>query len=458
DVERRDSPPGPVAQGRGHRADRGREFLVGQRPAGGPHVAQRRLQFLRVGVRARLHAGAAGHGQHLRQLGWGQCGQQDLAQRGDGRREPGADVHPQRNDLGHRDAGDVDDVGTVQLGDRRGFAGTRDQPLHVRPGDLPQPHGAHVRHSELHDPRGERESVVVGPGVAELLKGEEDAPCGGPGQARFGGHLGQRHHWTVGTESPDHVEAPGERFDEVRVAASTGHGDHYSLGASGTAVQPTLGDGSRVVRTSDTLTTAPHPPRSVRPIDRCHSSEHPGATPCATVKRTSVRKTSSEPEPPCAPCVRTPRRMEQHMSSTAHQPPDQSTARSDQLTKTSIAIGFAVLCATYMLNAMDRQLFYPLLPDISAELGFSLEESGWLATGFTLGLALAGPPTGYLADRLSRKAIIMGSVLVYSLCTLMLPLSVGIADMSVYRLLSGVGEGVHATALYAVVGAFFFHR
>jgi MFS family permease len=146
------------------------------------------------------------------------------------------------------------------------------------------------------------------------------------------------------------------------------------------------------------------------------------------------------------------------MSSTAQQPPDQSTARSDQLTKVSIAVGFAVLCATYMLNAMDRQLFYPLLPDISKELGFTLAESGWLATGFTLGLALAGLPTGYLADRLSRKSIIMVSVLVYSLGTLAIPLSVGIADMSVYRLLSGVGEGVQATALYAIVGAFFFHR
>lgn len=129
-----------------------------------------------------------------------------------------------------------------------------------------------------------------------------------------------------------------------------------------------------------------------------------------------------------------------------------------QLTKTSIAIGFAVLCASYMLNAMDRQIFYPLLPEIRDELGFSLEQGGLLATGFTLGLALAGPPAGYLADRLSRKAIILVSVVVYSLGTLAVPLAVGFVDMSIYRLVSGVGEGVQATALYAVIGAFFFHR
>ncbi|MEV8308260.1 MFS transporter [Streptomyces flavidovirens] len=102
---------------------------------------------------------------------------------------------------------------------------------------------------------------------------------------------------------------------------------------------------------------------------------------------------------------------------------DIALAGSEPLTRASIAIGFAVLCASYMLNAMNRQLFYPLLPDIRAELGFSLEQGGLLATGFTLGLALAGLPTGYLADRLSRKAIILVSVLVYSLGTLAIPLA-----------------------------------
>jgi MFS family permease len=111
-----------------------------------------------------------------------------------------------------------------------------------------------------------------------------------------------------------------------------------------------------------------------------------------------------------------------------------------------------------MLNAMDRQVFYPLLPEIRADLGFSLEQSGLLATGFTLGLALAGPPAGYVADRLSRKSIILFSVLLYSAGTLAIPLAVGFADMAAYRLISGVGEGIQATALYAAIGAFFFHR
>ena len=139
------------------------------------------------------------------------------------------------------------------------------------------------------------------------------------------------------------------------------------------------------------------------------------------------------------------------------------SATSDQagrapLSAAAVAVGFTVLCLSYMLNAMDRQVFYPLLPQIREEFGFSLDQGGLLATGFTLGIALTGVPAGYLIDRLSRKLIVVVSVVVYSLGTLAIPLSVGFGDMAVYRLVSGIGEGVQATAIYAVIGAFFFHR
>jgi MFS family permease len=124
----------------------------------------------------------------------------------------------------------------------------------------------------------------------------------------------------------------------------------------------------------------------------------------------------------------------------------------------AITLGFAVLCLSYLLNAMDRQVFYPLVPEIREEFGFSLDQAGLLATGFTLGLALTGVPAGYLLDRMSRKTIVVVSVVVYSAGTLAIPLAAGFLDMAVYRLVSGVGEGVQATAIYAIIGAYYFHR
>ncbi|MDQ1106741.1 MFS transporter [Nocardioides zeae] len=123
-----------------------------------------------------------------------------------------------------------------------------------------------------------------------------------------------------------------------------------------------------------------------------------------------------------------------------------------------VGLGFAVLCVSWMLNAMDRQVYYPLLPQIREELGFSLSEAGFLATGFTLGLAVAGFVAGFVIDRYARKTVVVGSVLVFSVGTGLIPLAGGFLDMAAYRLLSGVGEGVQATALYAIIGAYFFHK
>jgi MFS family permease len=128
------------------------------------------------------------------------------------------------------------------------------------------------------------------------------------------------------------------------------------------------------------------------------------------------------------------------------------------LSPVAVVVGFTMICASFTLNAMDRQIFFPLLPHIREDFGFSLERGGLLATGFTLGLAIAGFCAGFLLDRFSRKSVLVVSITAYSVATVAVPFSTGFADMALYRLLSGVGEGIQATAIFAVVGSYFFHR
>jgi len=123
-----------------------------------------------------------------------------------------------------------------------------------------------------------------------------------------------------------------------------------------------------------------------------------------------------------------------------------------------VAVGFLVLALSFMVNAMDRSVFAPLLPAIRQEYGFGLQAGGLLATGFTLGMAIAGVPAGHLVDRFSRKTVLLVSIVIYSLGTLATPLASGFGEMAAYRILSGFGEGMQAAALFAAVGAFFHHR
>jgi len=80
---------------------------------------------------------------------------------------------------------------------------------------------------------------------------------------------------------------------------------------------------------------------------------------------------------------------------------------------------FAVLLGSYVINAMDRQLFPLLVPEVRRQYGFSLSDVGLLSTVFTLGMALAGLPTGYLLSRFSRKTVLQAGIVLFSACTVL---------------------------------------
>src|SRR5438046_9017361 len=67
---------------------------------------------------------------------------------------------------------------------------------------------------------------------------------------------------------------------------------------------------------------------------------------------------------------------------------------------------FAVLLGSYVINAMDRQLFPLLVPEVRRQFNFSLSEVGLIPTVFTLGMALAGLPRGHISSRIARNAVL----------------------------------------------------
>jgi MFS family permease len=117
-----------------------------------------------------------------------------------------------------------------------------------------------------------------------------------------------------------------------------------------------------------------------------------------------------------------------------------------------------IVAASYVVNAMDRQVFPVLLPNISRDYGFSLAQGGFLSTIFTLGIGIGGIPSGYLLDRVSRKSVIVAGIVIYSVFTLLTAFSLSFYDMATYRSLTGVGEAMQNAALFSAVGAYFYQR
>src|ERR1700722_9519845 len=76
---------------------------------------------------------------------------------------------------------------------------------------------------------------------------------------------------------------------------------------------------------------------------------------------------------------------------------------------------FFVLLLSYVLNAIHRSMFSVLAIEVRDAMSLSLPQVGLASTMFTLGMGLAGIPTGYLLATMSRKAVVLLGLLIFSL-------------------------------------------
>ena len=116
---------------------------------------------------------------------------------------------------------------------------------------------------------------------------------------------------------------------------------------------------------------------------------------------------------------------------------------------------YGTLLLAYSVNAADRQLFPLLAHDVRVQYGFSLSDTGLLTTIFTLGLAVAGLPTGYFLARFSRKTVLLFGIGIFSAGTALTVLARGFPDMLVYLAATGIGEAMQLTVMIAIAANYF---
>jgi len=116
---------------------------------------------------------------------------------------------------------------------------------------------------------------------------------------------------------------------------------------------------------------------------------------------------------------------------------------------------YCVLLVGYTLMAADRYLFPVLAADIRKAFGFSLANTGLLATIFTLGLGVGGLPTGYLLARISRKSVLLTGIVIFSAATALTTTVPGFWTMLVCLAAQGIGMSMMATSMFALAASYF---
>src|SRR5579859_3755245 len=97
-------------------------------------------------------------------------------------------------------------------------------------------------------------------------------------------------------------------------------------------------------------------------------------------------------------------------------------------------------------NYADRQALSSVLPLLSKNFGFDAAQLGLIGSAFAWVYAAAAPGAGALADRLSRKRIIVSACVVWSGFTLATSVCGGLSSFIAVRALTGLGESLYFPA------------
>ncbi len=100
-----------------------------------------------------------------------------------------------------------------------------------------------------------------------------------------------------------------------------------------------------------------------------------------------------------------------------------------------------------LLELIDTTIVNVALPQIMGNLGATLEDAGWLVTGYAVANVIVLPMSGWLGDRFGRKNYFMASIVLFTIASILCGNATGLYELIAFRILQGLaGGGLLSTA------------
>lgn len=112
-------------------------------------------------------------------------------------------------------------------------------------------------------------------------------------------------------------------------------------------------------------------------------------------------------------------------------------------------VGF--MWIAYFLNYTDRQVAFSIFPVLKSELHFTYIQLGLIGSFFLWVYAFCSPISGQIADRFSKRALLVLSLLLWSGTTTLTGLSSSAHMLLFFRALMGVTESLFMPAAVALI-------
>ncbi|MCL6678297.1 DHA2 family efflux MFS transporter permease subunit [Sphingomonas sp. RG327] len=91
-----------------------------------------------------------------------------------------------------------------------------------------------------------------------------------------------------------------------------------------------------------------------------------------------------------------------------------------------------------LLQVLDTTIANVALPHMSADLGATQEQINWVLTSYIIASAIALPMSGWLADRVGRKRLLLISVIGFTISSTLCAMATSLPEMVAFRAVQGV--------------------
>jgi DHA2 family multidrug resistance protein len=103
-----------------------------------------------------------------------------------------------------------------------------------------------------------------------------------------------------------------------------------------------------------------------------------------------------------------------------------------------IIVTIGVMMAV-LLQVLDTTIANVALPHMQASLSATQDTINWVLTSYIVASAIALPISGWLADKVGRKRLLLVSVVLFTIASVLCATATSLTEMVVFRALQGVG-------------------
>jgi EmrB/QacA subfamily drug resistance transporter len=128
-----------------------------------------------------------------------------------------------------------------------------------------------------------------------------------------------------------------------------------------------------------------------------------------------------------------------------------SDADADEPATRSPALIFAIVSIALFMSSLDGTIVATGLPTLHRDLHAGLNWTSWTMTGYQLGLVVAMPIAGRVADSLGRKRVFLWAAVLFTTSSLLCGLATGIGMLIALRVLQAAGGAAFMPSASGIV-------